>query len=103
MYFECGESIPSKDVYVFFILRRRVQRYRTAVRDAKNKKYIHRRHKSLCVCKSKYNIYHRADKNYSFSRKYVASISAVERAKARGYISNALPTLFFSSLPEKPI
>ena len=45
----CVESIPSKDVYVFFILRRRVQRYRTAVRDDKNKKHIHRRRKTLCV------------------------------------------------------
>ena len=45
----CVDSIPSKDVYVFFILRRRVQRYCTAVRDGKNKKHIHRRHKSLCV------------------------------------------------------
>ena len=43
------ESTPSKDVYVFFILRRRVQRYCTAVRGVKNKKHIHRRHKILCV------------------------------------------------------
>ncbi len=33
----CVVSIPSKDVYVFFILRRRVQRYRTAVRGGENK------------------------------------------------------------------
>ena len=38
----CAENIPSKDVYVFFILRRRVQRYCTAVRVGENKKYIHR-------------------------------------------------------------
>ena len=44
-----AESIPSKDVYVFFILRRRVQRYCTAVRGDKNKKHIHRRHKFLFV------------------------------------------------------
>ena len=31
------ENIPSKDVYVFFILRRRVQRYRTAVRGVRIK------------------------------------------------------------------
>ena len=43
------ESTPSKDVYVFFILRRRVQRYCTAVRGAKNKKYMHRHHKIICV------------------------------------------------------
>ena len=43
------ESTPSKDVYVFFILRRRVQRCCTAVRGVKNKKCIHRRHKILCV------------------------------------------------------
>ena len=43
------ESAPSKDVYVFFILRRRVQRYCTAVRGAKNKKYMHRHHKIICV------------------------------------------------------
>ncbi len=34
---------------MFFILRRRVQRYCTAVRVGKNKKYIHGRHKFLCV------------------------------------------------------
>ncbi len=45
----CAENIPSKDVYVFFILRRRVQRYCTAVRGVKNKKYIHRRHNILRV------------------------------------------------------
>ena len=45
----CVENISSKDVYVFFILRRRVQRYCTAVRDGKNKKYIHRLHIPLCV------------------------------------------------------
>ena len=33
----CVENIPSKDVYVFFILRRRVQRYRTAVRGVRIK------------------------------------------------------------------
>ena len=43
------ESTLSKDVYVFFILRRRVQRCCTAVRGVKNKKYIHRRHRILCV------------------------------------------------------
>ena len=26
-----AENIPSKEVYVFFVLKRRVQRYRTAV------------------------------------------------------------------------
>ena len=51
----CVENISSKDVYVFFILRRRVQRYCTAVRDGKNKKHIHRRHKFLCVLNK--NIY----------------------------------------------
>ena len=45
----CAECFPSKDVYVFFILRRRVQRYCTAVRGAKNKKYMHRHHKIICV------------------------------------------------------
>ena len=39
----CGKSISSKAVYVFFILRRRVQRYCTAVRGVKNKKYIRSR------------------------------------------------------------
>lgn len=39
----------------------------------------------------------------SFSQKYVASISAVLTANARGYISNAFPTLPTGSLPENPI
>ena len=39
----------------------------------------------------------------SFSRKYEASISAVARAKARGNIRRAWPTVRLSSGPEKPI
>ena len=39
----------------------------------------------------------------SFSNKKVASMSANDSANARGNFSKAEETLFFSSLPEKPI
>ena len=47
-----GSRLPnSEGMCVFFILRRRVQRYCTAVRGGKNKKHIHSRDNIACASK----------------------------------------------------